>query len=226
MLQVAYTPTGSLLPPPARVVLVPLERPENAALARWLILADPTIAIQSPAPAAGAVLDTLGFRYVPSYEVMPPAYKTLDAVAGPGGITAPPRPLPPGPVAVPNAAGAMPESHRVPAATPSQVIFSGGIEEFVPVPLPPPRFAEGVGNKLLEPTVFLVGVRAEGGTPFLFPVRQATASNASNNADEADEFVRDYLAGLAFRPAPGGDGGVTWGRATFYWGRDASHPEP
>ena len=36
VLQVAYTPTGSLLPPPARVVLVPLDRPENAPLARWL----------------------------------------------------------------------------------------------------------------------------------------------------------------------------------------------
>ncbi len=101
------------------------------------------------------------------------------------------------------------------------MIFSGGIEAYVPETLPPIHFAGSTGVKPLEPTAYLVGLRPEGGMPFLFPVRQAPASSASVNADEADEFGRDYLARLTFRPAPRTDGGALWGRATFYWGDDA-----
>ena len=220
VLQVAYTPTGSLLPPPARVVLVPLERPENAALAQWLALADPTVTIQVPPPAAGTVLDALGFRYVPSYDVMPPAYKPLDAVATAGVVAAPPRPMPPGPVVISNAADAAPEPYRVTAAEPGRVVFSSGIKELAPVPLPPMGLTEWVGNKPLEPTVFLIGVRTGGGVPFLFPVRQATISNANSNADEADAIVRDYLTRLVFRANSSVGDDVTWGRATVYWSLD------
>ncbi len=41
--QVAYTPTGTQLPALARVVLVPLDRPENAPLAHWLATNDPAL---------------------------------------------------------------------------------------------------------------------------------------------------------------------------------------
>ncbi len=224
ILQVAYTPTGSLLPPPARVVLVPLNQPENASLARWLALADPTLATQSPLPDAASVVDALGFHYVPSYEAMPPAFKPLDMVGPTGGVAAPPRPLPPGPVAM-NASpatrpGAPAEDKRGSFSAPTRVLFSGGIEGYAPETLPPIRFFGSAGSKPLEPTTYLVGLRPEGGTPYLFPVRQAPASSASANADEADEFGRDYLARLPFRPVPRTDGGAQWGRATFYWGED------
>ena len=223
--QVAYTPTGSLLPPPARVVLVPLNQPENASLARWLALADPTLATQSSLPDAASVVEGLGFHYVPSYDATPPAFKPLDAVEPTGGVAAPPRPLPPGPVAmntVPGTkTGAPSEGKKASVSAPTRVIFDGGIEAYAPETLPPIHFAGGAGVKALEPTAYLVGLRSEGGTPFLFPVRQAPASSASTNADEADEFSRDYLARLTFRPAPGTDGATRWGRATFYWGDDA-----
>ncbi len=226
--QVAYTPTGSLLPPPARVMLVPLNQPENASLARWLALADPTLATQSPLPEAASVVDALGFRYVPSYDATPPAFKPLETVGPAEGVAPPPRPMPPGPVAMNLTPGtrtsASTDGKRSSGPAPTRVFFSGGIEAYVPETLPPIHYAGSAGVKPLEPTAFLVGLRAEGGTPFLFPVRQAPASNASANADEADEFGRDYLARLTFHPAPRADGGTLWGRATFYWGGDARRP--
>ena len=228
ILQVAYTPTGSLLPPPARVMLVPLNQPENASLARWLALADPTMATQSSLPDAASVVDSLGFHYVPSYDASPPAFKPLETV-GPGeGVVPPPRPLPPGPVAMgvtPGAkVGALPDSRKTSVPAPTRVLFSGGIEAYAPETLPPIHFVGSMGVKALEPTTYLVGLRPDGGTPFLFPVRQAPANNATATADEADEFGRDYLARLTFRPAPGADGGARWGQATFYWGSDARRP--
>lgn len=223
VLQVAYTPTGSLFPPPARVVLVPLDQPENTSLARWLSLSDPTLATQAPLPAAGAVVGSLGFRYVPSYEVNPPAFKSLDAISPPEAIAAPPRPIPPGPVAVVDTAPGKPGPPANATISPTRVVFSGGLDVFAPVPLPSVRFKGSVGIKGLEPTVFLVGARAQGGTPFLFPARRAPTNNPGTNADEADEFARDYLARLSFRPTGAPDGNVVWGRATFYWGNDPHH---
>ncbi len=219
VLQVAYTPTGSLLPPPARVVLVPLDRPENASLARWLALSDPTLATQAPLPAAGAVIDALGFHYQPSYEVNPPAFKSLDAAAPAEGLATPPRPLPPRPVAITEPAPAKSTPVGSGQQTPTRVVLSGGIEGLATAPLPPVAFKGGPGLNPLEPTVFLVGVRVQGGPPFLFPVRRAPSDNPSTNVDEADEFARDYLARLTFRSLGTAGDGTVWGRATFYWGQ-------
>ena len=223
VLQVAYTPTGTLFPPPARVVLVPLDEPKNASLARWLAMSDPTLITQAPRPAADAVVASLGFRYVPSYEVTPPAFKSLEAISPPEAIAAPPRPIPPGPVSLPaTAATATGKSTPVtyPPGLSSHVVFGGGLGAFAPAALPPVTFKSSTGVVPLEPTVFLVGVRAQGGMPFLFPVRRAPANNPVADADEADDFARDYLARLTFRPTDAPGEGVIWGRATFYWGSD------
>ena len=224
VLQVAYTPTGTLLPPPARVVVVPLDQPENASLAHWLALLDPVLAAQPPLAPTAAVLDMLGVGYVPSYDANPPAFKPLDAAVSAEAIAAPPRPPVPGPVPINDAPTAKPASpadpNHVAPHTPSRVELGGGIDAFLSLPLPPVRFTGSSGGKPTEPTVFLVGARPEGGTPFLFPVRHAPAATASADADEADECARDYLARLPFH-ATGATEGAVWGRATFYWGDDS-----
>ena len=77
-LQVAYTPTGTQSPPPAQVVLVPLDQPENAPLAHWLAMNDPALTVRPAIPAAAQTLASLGFHYVPSYDAAQPPFKPLN----------------------------------------------------------------------------------------------------------------------------------------------------
>ena len=210
-LQVAYTPTGTQLPPPAQVVLVPLDQPENAPLARWLTMNDPALTTRPAEPAASQVLGSLGFHYVPSYNAAQPPFKPLDPAENIVNAI-PPRASLPGPVPVPPPIVAARPPTRDSGRT-TRVVFDGPVEMPASVPLPPVQFVTGEGTNVLDPTVFLVGVRPEGGEPFFF--RQSTSGSAA-----ADEYARGYLAGLGLRPAAGTNAGVTWGRASFYWGND------
>ena len=210
--QAAYTPTGTQLPPPAQVVLVPLDQPENAPLARWLTMNDPALTTRPAAPSAAQVLASLGFHYVPSYNAAQPPFKPLDPT-GSTVNTVPPRASLPGPVPMP-----MPPTMKSPPRAPdtgrtTRVVLTGLVAAPDGAPLPPVRFAAGEDTSVLDPTVFLVGVRSEGGEPFFF--RQATSGNAA-----ADEYARGYLVGLGLRSVAGTDSGVAWGMASFYWGND------
>ncbi len=237
VLQVAYTPTGSQLPPPAQVEMIPSDDPGNAAFARWLSMADPSLIVQPTAPSNAETLATLGFRYVPSYEAARPGFKSLDALPGAAVVTTPPRPRMPGPVPVNSARlEGNQRPPEPPAAQRTRVLLTGGIESLLDGPLPPIDFKTAKGSEPLEPTVFLVGVRPEGGAPFLFRDSVTTPSGGkarpggSAAAGElarvypgsaaADEFARVYLARLNFRPAEGAAEGVTWGRAEFAWDND------
>ena len=210
--QAAYTPTGTQLPPPAQVVLVPLDRPENAPLARWLAMNDPALTNRPAAPAAAQVLGALRFRYVPSYDAAQPPFKPLDP-AGRALDIAPPRPGVAGPVPVPlPAVPARPHARGFGEAT--QVRFTGALALPDGVATPPVRFVVADSANVLEPTVFLVGSRPDGGARLLF--RQSTSGNAAT-----DEYARGYLAELPLRATIPADGSaVTWGLATFYWGND------
>ncbi len=229
ILQVAYTPTGSQLPPPAQVVLVPLDRPENAALARWLAMTDPALMSRPATPTTRQTMATLNFHYTPSYDTALPDFKGLEpARANGAAVSTPPRPHPAGPVPaallpplatpVPSARTAAPEPGQT-----TRVTFSGDAAAFAPEQMPPVRFTAAKGVKLLDPTVFLVGVRSSGGMPFLFRQPGLFRQAASGDA-EAEEFAREYLSHLTFRaPPPPADAGETavWGWATFSWGSDA-----
>ena len=209
-LQVAYTPTGTQLPPPAQVVLVPLDQPENAPLARWLTMNDPALTLRPAAPAPSQVLAALGFRYVPSYSAARPSFKPLDLPES-AVNTVPPRASLPGPVPMPvPVAPATPPPRRDGGTT--RVVLGGPVVRPGGDPLPPVLFTVGEGTSVLGPTVFLVGLRPEGGEPFFF--RQETSGSAA-----ADEYARGYLASLGLRPAAP-DAGVTWGTAAVYWGND------
>ncbi len=210
-LQVAYTPTGTQLPPPAQVVLVPLDQPENASLARWLTMNDPALTTRPAAPTASQVLGSLGFRYVPSYDAAQPPFKPLDPTENIVNAV-PPRANLPGPVPVPPPVVTVRTQARE-VGRKTRVVFNGPVEMSAGAPLPPVRFVTGEGTNVLDPAVFLVGLRPEGSEPFVF--RQSTSGSAA-----ADEYARGYLAGLGLRPAAGTGAGVTWGRATFYWGND------
>ena len=225
VLQVAYTPTGSQLPPPAQVVLLPLDRPENAALARWLAMSDPALMSRPTTPTTRQTVATLDFHYTPSYHSAPPDFKSLEPVGT--GVLPPPRPYPPGPVPsnlLPPLGGrtaTVETAAPVPGQT-TRVLFTGGVEAFAPALMPPVRFTAAKGTKTLDPTVFMVGVRSDGGVPFLFR-QPALFQQAASGDAEAEEYARDYLMRLSFRsPSPGSESGETavWGQATFYWGSD------
>ena len=233
VLQVAYTPTGSQLPPPAQVVLLALDQPENAALARWLAVTDPALMSRPATPTTSQTLATLNFRYTPSYDTALPDFKPLEpAGADNAAVSTPPRPRAAGPVP----ANLLPPLPAVPGrGTPAGsgqttlVVFSGGIAPLAPSSLPPVHFAVAKTVPPLDPTVFLVGSRPSGGEPFLFR-QPALAGQAVSSDAEAEEYARDYLARLMFRvPAPAPVGGyagvVVWGWATFYWGNDVYKTE-
>ena len=210
-LQVAYTPTGTQLPPPAQVVLVPLDQPENAPLAHWLSMNDPALTVRPAALSAAQVLASLGFGYQPSYNAAQPPFKPLNPAENALSTVPPPASLP-GPVPVP--VPIVPAARRThdPGQT-TRVVFTGPVALPADRTLPPVHFAAAEDTNVLDPTVFLVGIRPEGGEPFFF--RQATSGNAA-----ADEYARGYLAALGLKPAAAGDAGVVWGMATFYWGSD------
>ena len=230
ILQVAYTPTGSQLPPPAQVVLVPLDKAENAPLARWLAMTDPALMSRPATPSARQTMTALNFRYTPSYDTALPDFKSLEPAGGNNvAVSTPPRPHPAGPV---------PANLLPPLATPAattktaaplpgqttRVVFTGDVTAFAPEQMPTVHFTAAKGAKLLDPVVFLIGVSSSGEAPFVF--RQPALFQAAASGDaEAEEAARQYLSRLTFRspPPPGGDGSATvaWGWATFYWGNDA-----
>ena len=230
LLQVAYTPTGSQLPPPAQVVLLALDEPENAPLARWLAMTDPALMSRPATPTASQTLAALNFRYTPSYDTAPPDFKPLEpTAANRTTISTPPRPHPAGPVPAallpplptPAASG---QEATAGSSQATRVVFSGEIAAFAPASLLPAHFAAAKDALPLDPTVFLVGVRSSGGEPLLFR-QPALFQQAASGDAEAKEYARAYLAHLAFRAPPAPAGGdpetVVWGWATFYWGNDA-----
>lgn len=215
VLQVAYTPTGAQLPPPAQVVMIPLDQPGNEAFARWLAMADPSLTVQPSGPSTGDTLAALNFSYQPSYKAARSGFKSLEPGPGEAIVTAPPRPRVPGPVPL-NLVSPARKALPPPVANGGQatrVTLTGGIETRLPSPLPAVEFKTAKGSEPLEPTTFLVGVRPEGGMPFLF--------QKSKPGDAAvDEYARNYLAQLLFLPAETGKDSVTWGWAEFAWGNE------
>lgn len=220
VLQVSYTPTGSQLPPPAQVVMISPDGPGGGSFSRWLAMADPALVVQPTLPPPGDTLAALNFRYVPSYQAARPGYKSLDPQPDESAVAAPPRPRPPGPAPLnPPAAASNPAP--LPKNQTTHVLLTGGLEALLAEPLPPIALAGSptgkgppeVGRRALEPTSFLVGVRPEGGPPFLFP--KSKPDNAST-----EEFARGYLARLRFRPADLPTAQIRWGYAEFAWGND------
>ena len=212
VVQVSYTPTGSQLPPPAQVVFIPPDAPGGEAFSRWLAMADPSLIAQPVPPTTEETLAALDFRYVPSYATARPGFKPLDP-AREDTITAPPRSRPPGPVPLPPAG---PVASMPPPAGPqaTRVQLTGGIEARLLEALPPVAFTmPPADQKAPEPSGFLVGVRPEGGPPYVFQMPKADHT-------AADDYARDYLASLRFRPAAPPTADVQWGSADFAWGND------
>ena len=221
VLQVSYTPTGSQLPPPAQVVMIPLHDPDHEALARWLAMADPSLIVQPAPPSPADTIAALNFRYVPSYEATRPGFKSLDPSAIDPPVTNPPRPHPPGPVPTRLDSRLVPAPSAPPAEkTPgTRVILSGDIQARLAGPLPPVVFtASAAGKRLLEPTAFLVGVRPGGGPPFLF--QKASPDGLAVDHTVADDYARAYLGQLEFQPAAHPTDAVLWGSAEFAWGNE------
>ncbi len=238
-LQVLYTVPATLPPVPAQITVLPPGSAATAAVARWLDVADPALAITAPPAAAGRTAAAAGMpplRYRPSFAeaagesagTLPPAGLTeLDAMA------AQPRPEPGADAlfSAPSAVAAGPPRDVVtpgPEVAPvlparSAVRLSETLQRRLADPGALPRFewqppARAVGGNprapgvLLQPAVFLVGLPAGGGSPLVF--RQSSSGQTS-----ADESALTFLARLQFAPTAGDE--VLWGEATVVWGRDA-----
>ena len=219
VLQVAYTPTGAQLPPPAQVTMAPLNQPGNEAFARWLAMEDPALVAQPTEPLPVETLAALDFHYVPSYKAAQAGFKSLEPLPGESAVNSPPRPRPPGPVPLGLFTSGLPTRALVPAGMGQRtaVVLTGGVETFVSGPLPPVSFKTPLGSEPLEPTIFLVGARPEGGRPFVL-----LKSKPGNTT--AEEYARDYLSRLDFSPIKNDTNEVVWGCAEFAWGNDIYLP--
>ena len=218
VLQVAYTPTGAQLPPPAQVTMVPLGQPGSEAFARWLAMEDPALMAQPAEPSSASTLAALDFHYVPSYQAARSGFKSLDPLPGESAVNLPPRPRPPGPVPLGLFTSGLPA--RAPvlpgAGQRTTVVLTGGVKTLFSGPLPPIRFQTTPGSEPFEPTTFLIGARPEGGMPFVL-----LKSKPGNTA--ADEYARDYLSRLHLRPVDRSQREIVWGDAEFDWGNDIYH---
>ena len=221
VLQVSYTPTGSLLPPPAQVLLVPPDSAENDSLEHWIDMADPSLMTQPRPLPAEQVLGTIGFHYVPSYATVLQVFKPLPPREP---AKAPPQTRPPGPVPAgllpplgPAGETAASQRGRPPAPSRTRLVLTGGLDALLPHDLPPVPAPANLSQKPLERTIFLVGVPPGGGSAWIF--QQASSGEATESGADAD--ARDYLARLQFKAPADASAPAIWGFATFYWGRDA-----
>src|SRR5258707_3054015 len=75
--QVVYPPTVTLLPPPARVALIPPASEEGRALLRWIDAEDPAVAFTTHRPPEARLRALPKVEHVPSYQAMEPTLKEL-----------------------------------------------------------------------------------------------------------------------------------------------------
>ncbi|MBV9657455.1 MAG: hypothetical protein JO295_05030 [Verrucomicrobia bacterium] len=222
LLQVLYTTPAALPPKAVRITLPIPGSAEGAALAEWLAVADPALAVTAAQRSAAAVMAGLPVR---NYTAPISFHDRLAVVGPPPNLTddpvlsdwsEPTRPF----VRLPKLESAV---ARPQLALPPQtsVIFAKSLQERISPGDAAPRLEMAALAKSpikplqpLQPVVFLVGIRAEGGPPLVY--QRVTSGVAA-----ADEVARNALAQTPFVPAPSATDAILWGEARVQWGQDA-----
>lgn len=188
-------------PSPAMVFFVPERSADHARLESILQTEDPAIF----APGRGIFQGGLrsASRYTPGYETEKASLELLPALPGIEGG----RNVRSGPVPL---AGRRKPDPRPPESRPTQLVAGEPLASRLPAMLETTGF-QSLPGQSLEPTGFLVSVRADGSVAHI--LTQSTSGNA-----QIDARALMLLGSLRFLPLPGG--GDVWGEVSFHWGSD------
>lgn len=201
LFRVEYPPTITITPPPARVVMLQPDRPENQAFLRWIEASDPAILAQQP--MADPPLENV-FAFEPSY-----ATRRAEPVFSGLFDTRPRVKFPP---AIDGFTLAMrmeqPNQSTTPPASPippTKVIYDPAIEKRFSGELPKPEFKRTKAESL-RPATFLIGIPSIGEKPLIY-------LQTSSGDDTLDREAENFLGQLPFS-----HGDLEWGFVTFFWG--------
>lgn len=200
LFQVVYQQQVTIQHSAPHVSLLTPSSPENIALLRWVEAEDPALVASDEIVMPPRLVD---IRYIASFA----APRT--APLGAPGEGSPEQLFPP---AVDGLSLTPAESHRSqtpPPAAVSVMRLEGGL---APRPLIKQLVLRGFAHSAAPviPTVFLIGVTAEGEIRFV-AIQQISGDSG------LDDFARTQLRSAQFGP---GASPVTWGFVTFAWGAD------
>ena len=208
--QVVYPPAISLLPPPARVIVIAPSSAEARTFLNWLAAEDPALASQTQRPIDAPAFRLPKLAHVPSYVTVPPKLKELPPLPA---ERFEPSAMPPAPVAVESAV-ASPAS----LVAPTTITFSDSLGE-LPVSRPAIKFRASLRDAP-QNARFRIAVDPLG------VVRYALLDQSSGDAALDDE-ARHYLTLCRFgvRTLPHLQSkDLIWAMAGFDFGNDVELP--
>jgi hypothetical protein len=207
MFRIIYPPTIAVLPPPARVNLIPGNSEEGQTLLRWIEAEDPALASATLRPPDSRLRALPKLAHLPSYIVQEPKLKD----APPWNLTpAAKDALPPGPVPV-NRNSHPPSWPKVP----TRASFSDELKPLGDPRLTPTQFTASTAETP-ESVRFRIGVSGSGEVRYCFRL--------SSSGDSAlDEQARQWLVRSRFTNSNAPDAQtLTWGIAMVEWGNDVT----
>jgi hypothetical protein len=208
LFQVIYPPPVALLPPPARVSIIPGGTEEGQLLLRWIEAEDPALASTTQRPAAAQIAPPSP-PHLPSYHGRQPALR--EPPAAPPDLRVP-SPQPPAAVLLPRAIASTPAPRA-----PTTLTFAGTVE----TPAIPPLQFTASTKELPSAARFRVAIGPSG------EVRHCFLQESSGDA-ALDDQARLQILLCRFPPAQRsaeeGENLLTWTTAVVEWGSDLLPP--
>jgi hypothetical protein len=201
LFRVEYPPSVTIIPPPARVVVLQPDTPENRAFLQWIDASDPAMFAQPPmAPAPTEDL----FAFEPSYKSRPNEPILLNPIFKHPTATYPP--------AIDGVALSMRMKTSGESVAPSvspmpstKIVYDAAIGKRLSGNLPRPEF-ERTNAESLIPARFLIATPSIGEKPLVF-------LQTSSGDETLDQDAEGFLRHLPFTR-----GEVEWGFVTIFWG--------
>jgi hypothetical protein len=209
LFQIVYPPTGSLLPPPARLSLIRPDTEESRTLLRWVEAEDPGITTRTQRPPGVKPVVLPRLEHTPSYMTSEPVLKQPPPLTPDLRL---PSAQPPGAVAI-----GRPHHPQNAGLIPTTIKFSEEIEKLGAPALPPLKFVASTAEAV-EAASFRVAVNKEGEILYAFRLH-------SSGDPALDDQARNHLAVCRFAPRHSGSNeDLVWGTATIQWGNDVTLP--
>ncbi len=210
LFRVEYPPSVTITPPPARVVMLRPDQPEDRAFLQWIDASDPA-ALAQPPMAPPPLKDVSAFE--PSYAthttepIISGLFETRHRVTFPPAIDGFTLSMQ---MKKPEQSAALPVS----SMPPTKIVYDSVIRNRFSGELPKPDFRQTEAESLM-PATFLVGTPSIGEKPLVF-------LQTSSGDETVDREAESYL-----RRLPYSGGKLEWGFVTFYWGPELfAKPEP
>lgn len=213
LFQIVYPPPIALLPPPARVSLIPADSTAGQTLLHWVEAEDPALAFTTVRPAEGKLRALPRIEHVPSYQTHQPMLKEASPLIV---DLREPSAQPPGPVRIVSPAAGSESSEKISTT----ISFS---REFTPLGaafVPSLKFNAST-HEAPQNMRFRVGVGPGGDVQYCFPLTSSGDSALDEKARQTIALCR--FPGAANRKPPNAQE-LLWGIVTVDWGNDVAPP--